>query len=184
MMTGRKFLSAWILGVCGLIAFGLLRVGAADTARSPPGEGRRVSNERVLRGVLTIYVWKMTDAVKLTHDQAARLFPEIRETFRARWRSAEKRRELLQLFRQAIEAVPADEAALKRLLEQWEENEAGLNAAREHMRKAMARVLTPEQQARSLLFEEEFERDLVRVIADMRRERSQSLLRQDRGKER
>ena len=70
------------------------------------------------------------------------------------------------------------------LLSQWEENEAKLQTAQKEMREVLNRVLTPDQQAKSLLFEEGFEGDLVRVIAKIRRDQSKRHIQQKDVKER
>lgn len=157
--------------------------GAEAEERSRLRDIRRSSQEKVLRGVLTIYIWKMTDAVGLTDQQAAKIFPKIREAFQIRWESAAKRRHLLQRLQRAIDSVPQEEEGLKRLLAEWEKNEAKLHAAQEEMREALKRVLTPQQEAKSLLFEEQFEGDLIRVIAKIRKQ-SQRVNKQNRAKER
>jgi hypothetical protein len=149
-----------------------VNVAEAEEPHSRLREIRKSSQEKVLRGVLTIYIWKMTDAVGLTDGQAAQVFPKIRESFQIRWESAAKRRHLLQRLQRAIDSVPQEEG-LTRLLAEWGENEAKLHAAQEEMRGTLKKVLTPKQEAKSLLFEEQFEGDLVRVIAQIRREQAQ-----------
>ncbi len=158
----------------------------AATEESPPRVAgkQRLPNERLLRGVLTIYIWKMTDAVKLTDKQTAQVFPLVRKNFYARWQLAMKRRNLIQMVRQAVDGAPKQEVELNRLLAQWEQNEERLQAAREGLRKALTKVLTPEQQAKSLLFEEEFEAELSRVMAQIRQENSQRVMDQNRDRER
>ena len=76
------------------------------------------------------------------------------------------------------------ESELKNLLARWEENEKELHSAREELRKELTSVLTPEQQAKSLLFEEEFEGELSRVLTQIRRENSQRVVGQSRDRER
>jgi len=169
----QRIYCAQLLCVCLSLALSSAQVIGAEESRSRAGEVRKSSQERVLRGVLAIYVWKMTDAVGLTEEQAARVFPTVRKSFETRWQLAAKRRNFLELFRRSIDAAPQQESELKRLLNQWEENEAKLQVAQEEMRQTLTKILSPEQQAKSLLFEQQFEGDLVRLIAEIRREQAQ-----------
>lgn len=158
---------------------------AADGSgpRSNDGEIARSPQGSVLRGVLTIYMWKMTEEVGLTEEQAAQVFPRIREAFQARWQSAARRQYLLRFLEREIDSLSKQERALKLFLTQWEDNETQRYAAQQDMRKALTRVLTPEQQAKSLLFEEQFQGDLIRVIREIRRERLQRSVREGRAQE-
>jgi hypothetical protein len=137
--------------------------------------------ERALRGVLTIYIWKMTEAVGLSEEQAAQLFPKIHEAFRARWQSEAKRRQLLRLLERVNAAVPPPRERLDHLLAQWGENEARMHASQEEMQEAVRRVLAPMQQVKFLLFQERFQGDLTQVIADVRREQVQRRLEQQKA---
>ncbi len=181
---GRVILCLGLL--CSLCFIGGSTTDAAEESgpHSKYREARRSSQERVLRGVLTIYIWKMTEEIGLTEEQAAQVFPKIRETFRIRWQSAARRQRLLRLLEREIDSLPQQEHTLKQLLAQWEENEAKRYAAQQEMRQALTRVLTPEQQAKSLFFEEQFQGDLIRVIREIRRERLQRSAERKRAKER
>ncbi len=56
-----------------------MNLAEAEGPRSRLKEIRKSSQERVLRGVLTIYIWKMTDAVGLTEEQAAQVLQRMEE---------------------------------------------------------------------------------------------------------
>jgi hypothetical protein len=173
--------------VVSLVVFLALATGAPVAAGAPEDEDALVDalkgtppqvQERLLEGVLSIYMWKMTEAVALTDEQASQTFPKIRESFQARWRSAARRRALLRTFERAIEA-PANRKVrterVDRLLSAWEENEAKLRDAQRGMLEALKKVLTSEQKVKYLLFEERFQGDLIRVVDEIRRERAQRL---------
>lgn len=183
-MMRRKFLALLIVAIIGSLAAGSLLVVAMEEPGGGAVESQRLPNERFLRGVLTIYIWKMSEAVKLKEEQSAQVFPLVRKNFHTRWQLAMKRRNLMQLFHRAVDGAPQQESELKRLLAQWEENEEKLHTARGELRKALTKVLTPEQQAKSLLFEEEFEGELSRVVTKIRQESSQRIPGQNRDRER
>ena len=97
--------------LCVILILGLV-APAAGVAGAPEDEnalseifvGPPPGQERVLEGVLTIYMAKMAEALTLTEEQAARTFPKIRESFQARWRSAARRRQLLGTLERTLDA--------------------------------------------------------------------------------
>lgn len=170
-----------LLGV--VILFGLFTIwrgsaGSAEGEKAVSDSVRGVfkpAQEKALRGVLTIYIWRMTEAVGLTEEQAAQVFPKIREAFQTRWQSAAKRRQLLFSLRRVVDSSNQGKEGLERLLSQWEENEAKLNASQREMLEALKKILTPEQQVKYLLFEEQFQGDLSKILEELRRERLRGL---------
>jgi hypothetical protein len=160
------------LGLLGVLLAPPARAGDGGPA-APDARRLTLSEQRGLRRVETLYMWKMTEAVGISEEQAAQIFPRVREVFQARWPLAARRRQLLLQLRQAVDG-PSGSDSLTGLLAQWEDNETKLRASRQHMWDAFARVLTTEQQVRCLLFEEQFQGDLVRMIEEHRRNRSQS----------
>lgn len=158
--------------VARLGVLGVLLLTPGDASGEAALESRRLtpSEQRALRRVETIYMWRMTEAVGLNEEQAAQIFPRVREAFQARWPLAARRRQLLVLLRKAVdERSESDNLAL--LLAQWEDNETKLRASRQRMWDALIRVLSTEQLVRCLLFEEQFQGDLVRVLEEHRRNR-------------
>jgi len=183
-MTRRSCFTILILITMAWSGVNSLLVAATADSRPRPVASQRLPNERLLRGILTIYIWKMTDAVKLNEEQSAQVFPLVRKNFQTRWQLAIKRRNLMELLRRAVDEAPQVETELTRFLAQWEENEKKIHDAREELRKSLTRILSPEQQAKSLLFEEEFEGELSRVMNQIRREKPQRALGQNRDRER
>jgi hypothetical protein len=169
-MMRRSFVTC--LGVlCVLLS---TAAGAGDGGPAAPGAKLLTPSERrALRSVETIYVWKMTDAVGMTEEQAAQIFPRVREAFQARWPLAAQRRHLLVLLRRAVDE-PSGSDNLSLLLAQWEDNEMKLRASRQRMSEALTRVLSVEQQVRCLLFEEQFHGDLARMVEEYRRSPARS----------
>ena len=172
-----------LLGAVLLFSLFLIMGGTAaspEEQKAPPDTSRDIirpkpRQERALGGVLTIYIWRMTEAVGLTEEQAAQVFPKIREAFQTRWQSAAKRRRLLLTLQKVIDSVPHRKDGLERLLSQWEENEARLNASQREMLETLKKILTPEQQVKYLLFEEQFQGDLSKILQELRRERLRGL---------
>jgi hypothetical protein len=155
------------LGLLGLLCVMPAGAGGPDATARP----LTASEHRALRRAETVYVWRMTEAVAMTESQAAQIFPRVREAFQTRWPLAARRRELLVLLRRTLDESPASDQ-LGTLLTQWHDNETKLRASRQLMWETLARVLTAEQQVRCLLFEEEFQGDLVRVLEEHRRNQS------------
>lgn len=175
----------WSILLGLVLLFSPLLIGGGTAAspeeqKAPPATSRDLigptsKRERALGGVLTIYIWKMTEAVGLTEEQAAQIFPKIREAFQIRWQSAAKRRQLLFSLRRAVDTSNQGKEGLEQLLSQWEENEAKLSASQREMLETLKKILTPEQQVKYLLFEEQFQGDLSKILQELRRERGRGL---------
>lgn len=175
MMSGGTALLVVILGLFPAAgrAEAFLEEGAATA--SGPTATSRPQPEKVLESVLAVYIRKMTDAVEVTEEQGALIFPRLQEAFQARWRSAQQRHQLLLLMERANSSPGT--AGVEQLLSQWEENEAKLSAGQRQMLDISRTVLRPEQQVKFLLFEERFQNDLVRSMGQIRRGQVQRSIR-------
>jgi len=173
----------------------LLGLSAASDGPAGPPEGERSASapaieaavplhERALRAVLTIHNWKLTEAVGLSEEQAAQLFPRFREAFQIRWQSERRRGHLLRRLEKMVDVAPQEGERLAQLLSQWGENEARLRASQDELQGALKRVLTPMQLVKYLLFQERFQGDLVRVLNEQRGQQPPRRVEQKRATER
>jgi uncharacterized membrane protein len=135
-------------------------VGPAPGGSSVAREGRRL--------IETIRIWKMTEALNLSEEQAARLFPKLSqlEATRREFRQRQHvlRGELAELLRQQ----PLREAEIKKKLEDLERAEVDFRGRERAMKAELESILSLEQQARLALFVEQFEAELRRTIHDLR----------------
>lgn len=158
------------VALVGVLAACVAVVGAGerDGGAAEPRQVLTPSEEQALRRLQTVYVWRMTEAVGMSDVQAAHLYPEIHDAFRTRWPLVAQRRQLLVLLRQAVDAAARPDN-LGQLLAQWQQNEAKFQTSQRRLWETLTRVLALEQQARYVLFEEQFHGDLVRVLEKLPR---------------
>lgn len=170
----RVAVSAWCrtlalvaAGLIGLVVLVSSAMGQPFAPPSPgrpgPGEGRRL--------IETIKIWKMTEALNLTEDQAAKLFPKLTqlEASRREFHSRQRllRDELAELLRQR----PLREIEIKTRLEELDRTDAYFKGRERSVMGELRSILSLEQQARLALFEERFEMEMRRTIQDLRQRR-------------
>lgn len=122
----------------------------------------------VMERIETLKMWKLTEALELTEEQAAVLFPAMRQFQRQQDSIRQRQTELLQELQDALNSK-ADSAEILGIIDEMTslkyndcENEA------DFIRKARS-VLTAEQQAKYIIFEQEFRKQMMEMIRDFRR---------------
>ncbi len=123
-----------------------------------------------VEAIETIRLWRLTEELKLNEDQTAKLFPklrgirEMREDFeKARLKKLGELAELL------TKRVKPEE--LKKKITELKELEKKFREKEETIRKEIESILSPEQFARFLIFQEKFEGRIRRLLKDIREKR-------------
>lgn len=155
-----------------LMALGLSGVKVlAQTAVTPPsGEERQMSQERreeLRKKVEQIWQQKLTEKLNLTEEEKAKVFPLLQQ-YHERQRAL--RQENRQLVRQLEGMITANasEKELKRTIGALEENEHKLLEIREQGFHELARILPVDKQARYIVFQADFRREIHRLIRKAR----------------
>ena len=151
----------WMLG----LGSGAMAQPLAPPAPRPPGapEGRRL--------IETIKIWKMTEALNLNEDQAAKLFPKLAQLEASRREFHRQQRLLRDGLAELLKQRPLRDEEIKVRLDQLDRAEADFRGREQAMRGGLRSVLSPEQQARLALFEDQFETEMRRTIQDLRQHR-------------
>jgi Spy/CpxP family protein refolding chaperone len=131
----------------------------------PPPQGKR---EEAMKKVETLKKWRLIEELNLDEKTADRFLPMLSSIDRERRELMKERREAMRRLREALNSPTPGEREIKQGLKRAESvsrklqelHEKELNAAREH--------LTYEQQARYLIFNQEFEREMRRIISRAR----------------
>jgi len=119
--------------------------------------------KRVRERIQMLRMWKLTEELDLTEKEAAELFPIFGKYDKKRARLHRQRRKLLEELRDLIqEGAPS--ARINEVIRRLEDNYRALSRMREEEWEEVKRVLTPDQQARYILFHERFARDMWRMI--------------------
>lgn len=125
-----------------------------------PREGRHL--------IETIRIWKMTEALDLDEDQAAKLFPKLAQLEASRREFHRQQRLLRDELAELLKQRPLRDQEVKARLEQLERTEADFRGREQAIRGGLRSILSLEQQARLALFEDRFETEMRRIIQDLR----------------
>jgi hypothetical protein len=120
------------------------------------------------RKVEEVRLARMKEALRLDERTAAKFVPAV-AALDARRRSlmAERRQHVFELRKQ-LEAQHPDRNKLEAILEMLRKNERGQAELRDQERDAAKEHLTVEQQARYVIFQMEFHREVRGLIDEMR----------------
>lgn len=158
-------------GIAFLFAFAFLFAqGPPAPPSRPPMMGEEFTppeEEEPIEKIETIRLWQLTEELKLDEDQAAKLFPKFRSLRELR-KEAEKGRiekitELAELL-----AKKAKGEVLKKKIEELKELEKRFQNREEALKREIEGILSTEQFARFLIFQERFERRIKKMIREMR----------------
>lgn len=138
--------------------------------RDDPGPPGRRNMENVRERVGTIRMWKMTKALDLDTKTSAELFPIMNRYDKKRAGLELSLREDMRDLRAAVR--DGRPGSLRALIDRIEQNHQALQRLNDEEWQESKRVLTVEQQAKYLLFRQEFERDM-RMMIDRVRDRRQ-----------
>jgi Spy/CpxP family protein refolding chaperone len=146
-----------------ILLFGLFAVQYQSAQQMSP---RGMAEERIE----TLRQMKMIEELGLEQDIAARVVAvnsELRKNNREIFRELD---ELIDQLEKAL-AANADEASLNGLVTRIEEKRSGIHANRQEAYTKYNLILTPEQMARLVVFERNFERELRNIMRDAQRDR-------------
>lgn len=143
-------------------AFGQ-RVAPAPPGLPDPREGKRA--------IETIRIWKMTEALNLDEEQAAKLFPRLAQLEASRREFHRQQRLLRDELAELLKQRPLRDQEVKTRLEQLERAEVDFRGREQAIRGGLRLILSVEQQARLALFEDRFETEMRRIIQDLRQRR-------------
>ncbi len=156
-----------------LLAFSFLLAGEALYAQEPPGrpfpeKGKR---ERVKEEIETMKMWKMLEALNLSQEQSDKFLPAWRELQKAQKVFRERRENLFRMLEMTLAEEKPKEGKIKDILIQLEKERLFLDEVQQRFREKAKEILTLEQQAKLLLFEEKFEKRMMDIIRQYREKR-------------
>lgn len=155
------------------LIFVFLLAAQAGYAQRPPGhpfpeEGKR---ERLREEIETMKMWKMLEVLDLTQEQSDKFLPAWRETQKAEKTFREKREDLLKSLEAVLGEEKPDEKKIREILGQLDKERLQMEEVQQRFRQKAEGVLTLQQQARLLLFEDRFEKRMMEIIRQYREKR-------------
>lgn len=151
-----------------------LALPAAAQQRMPPGpapQGDRPTDEQreeIRKKMEAIRIVRLTEELKLDEKTAARFFPLITALDQKRRTLLRENQDILQEVRTIMSAPSPDESRLKAAINRIEKNHHEMMSLRDKEMDAIKRNLTVQQQARYLLFHQEFQREMRGMVEGVR----------------
>ena len=150
--------------MCGFTAQGLAEPpGYLD---GPPTKEQR---DRVRKRIETLKMWKLTKALDIDETTSAKLFPILNRYDKRKAEIHQNIRKGMMGMRKSLEEKRTE--GLQQTLAMLEKNHKALQSINDEEWAEMKKVLTVEQQAKFILFKQEFDREVRKIISDSKERR-------------
>ncbi|MDH4222080.1 MAG: hypothetical protein OEV55_00925 [candidate division Zixibacteria bacterium] len=148
-----------------LFSFQLLYAQGPPRRDFPDEETR----ERIREEIETIKMWKMLEVLDLSGEQSDKFLPAWKEVRDAHKVFKDKREDLLRELEFTLrEEQKGKEKKITEILDQLQADKSKLEKTQEKLERITKEVLSLEQQAKLLVFEEKFERRMMEMIRKYR----------------
>lgn len=125
--------------------------------------------EKIQQRVEMMLMWKLTNALDLDVETAAKLFPLVSKQAKERRAFVRKAKNIFDDMKDALAEDSVDEEALRKYISDMEEIKAGMDEMQRRHLTELKKILSVEQQARLFLVLPEFTEGLRNVVAEARR---------------
>jgi len=141
---------------------------AVASAQPRHGAGEMPGSERAMEMIRAMRIMRMRERLNLSDEQVAALLPRLsrRDSLMISHRKAQA--EDFQLLKQELAKSNPSESKLKEIMDRLKKEEAEHHQQMTRLRDEMLSVLSVEQQAKFVIFEVEFEREIRRFIKKVR----------------
>lgn len=146
---------------------------STDVLAEPPEDFERPPSkkqmEKVRKRIETLKMWKLTQALDLDEKTSAQLFPLLSKYEKKRAEIERAMRDDMRELRETLKE--RREGNLKNILDRLEQNHKAAQSIKDEERVELKKILTIEQQARFIIFQQEFDREIRKIIAESREKR-------------
>jgi len=143
----------------------------AEQQENISGSAQKDQVEKVRKRVETLKMWKLTEALNLDEKTTAVLFPLLNKYDKKR---AELENALREGMRELKEGLKdKNERRLAAALDKLEQNNKGMQKLKEEEWAELKKALTVEQQAKLVIFQQDFNREMKKMIAQAKEKRSE-----------
>jgi Spy/CpxP family protein refolding chaperone len=140
-------------------------------SENPQGRGKQLSEqqrEKIRKKIETVRIWRLTERLKLDAATSAKLAPLISSIDEQKKNLMREHVQNMKTLRQALASRKPDEGKLKAIMENLETNRRAMQELRDKEISGLKELLTVEQQARYMVFQQEFQREMRGMIARAR----------------
>lgn len=145
---------------------------------SPPYREKR---EKIRKRIELIRMWRLTEELDLTEETGAKLFPILRTYDEKRIALQKERRNIMDQLRKALEDEATPDEAIEATMERLDNNASAVSDSLRQQREELKGVLSPRQQAKFILFQRDFHREIRKIIAEARERRRRAKWEETRG---
>ena len=138
-----------------------------ELTQTPPPEKR----EQLRRNIENMRIWKMTQFLELSTEQSTKFFPIFNEFQGKREKLEEERGEMMRRLGELVESEEEHESEIKRLMSGLVKNRERMVSRQDEFRREAGKVLSLKQQAKLVIFEGRFRREMHRMIEDIKMRR-------------
>lgn len=124
--------------------------------------------EEIRNKIETVRIWRLTEQLKLDTPTSAKLASILRSFDEQRKDIMQEQAAGMRELRLHLKSQKPDEAKIKSSLDRIVKNQNLMQGLREQEWKGLQGILTFEQQARFLLFQQEFRREMQNMIVNAR----------------
>lgn len=128
---------------------------------APPSEEKR---DEIRKKMEAVRIWRLAEELKLDEKTSAKFLPLLGAIEQRRREIIKQEMEAMQELRGALDSRGMDEKRLKAALDRLEKGQREMAEIRERELKAAKDNLTIEQQARYIIFVQEFQREMLGMI--------------------
>ncbi len=167
--------AAAIVGALSLPAFGQRGPagGQGDVTGfdHQPGHSGAISEakrEEIRKKIEAVRIWRLTEELNLDANSAAKLSAYLNSFDQQRREIMRDQTATMREMRKTLNAPKPDESKLKTAIEKLEKNRHALQESREKEIAGLKNILTTVQEARFLLFQQEFRREMQSMISGAR----------------
>jgi len=128
----------------------------------PPSAAKR---EEVRKKIEAVRIWKLTEALKLDPDTSAKLSSFINPLDQQRQEIAHEQMMTMRELRTLLQSSKPSEAKLKAAIDRLEKNHLAMQENRNREFSGIKNILNTEQQARFILFQQDFRREMRHMIS-------------------
>lgn len=137
------------------------------TAFSQVKRKQEMKEEDPHKLIEAIKIWKISEFLELDDEQMVAFFPKLKRIENHRRETIKERHTILEKMRKQIEKN-ASEEAIRKTIEELLAFDRETREKEFALREEIMAVLTVTQQAKLLIFEERFEREIRNIIKEMR----------------
>ena len=120
--------------------------------------------EKMRERIDLMMMWKLTRALDLDEETAAKLFPLLHESNQQQRKLHENRRDIIRQLQAEVEKDQPDSAAMRGLMDKFKQNEREAVELKNKKLDDISKVLSEKQTVQFIIFGREFMRD-VRDLA-------------------